>query len=80
MDDKPKAEYAGLGAMSAVKELTELLVSSGLISKEDGLRIFIKSAEDHEKAAESTTTNANRDAAKILRMCAEDIRLMSKEE
>lgn len=79
MNHKPNAEYAGLGAMSAVKELVELLVSNGSISKADGVRVFTNSAEDHEKAALTATTNANADAAKILRMCEEDIRRMPEE-
>lgn len=80
MNSKPMAEFAGLAAMSAVKNLMEFMIESGTLSKDGALHVLTKSAEEHEKAAETTTTNANADAAKILRMCLEDIRLMSSEK
>ena len=63
MSKIPHTEYDGLASLAAVRELTLLLINKGIITKDEGLNVFIKSAELHEEAAKSATTSGNKSAA-----------------
>lgn len=66
-------EYDGLAALGAVRELTSLLINKGLITKNEGIGVFIKCAELHEEVSKEATTSGNKSAAQSLRECIEQI-------
>ncbi|MDR2893026.1 MAG: hypothetical protein LBV80_08080 [Deltaproteobacteria bacterium] len=65
--------YDGLAALTAVRDLTILLIQKGAIAKADGLGVFTQGAALHAEAATRTSTDANKHAAEALRQCGAEI-------
>lgn len=74
MHDKTIHQAAiGLASLTVLQNLIEILVKKRVLMEEDVESIFQDAAALHEKAAESSTTNANADAALALRKILESI-------
>lgn len=65
--------YDGLASLTAVRELTKVLIKKGLLTKEEGLGVFLKSAELHDEANTPIASEGNKDAAQALRECHEEM-------
>ena len=63
-------ESPGLAAMSAFEDLMKLLISNGVLSKEDAIHVLKRSIDSNLAA----NTPASKDAAKILHSIAEGLR------